>query len=80
MTLRSRTGAGWTFELLLAQLPRSHKENNVKEIREMLDDARFHIDGQINCHTPEYHALDKLERALTMLVQKVEMLRKDLND
>lgn len=44
----------------------------MKEIKEMLAEARWHIDGQVNCHTPEYHALDKLERALTMLMEHVE--------
>lgn len=42
------------------------------EIRELLDTARFHIDGQMDCHTPAYHALDHLERAVCALVDKVE--------
>jgi hypothetical protein len=52
----------------------------MKEIKELLDEARFHIDGQVNCHTPEYHALDKLERAIGLLAAKVQSLTKDLNE
>lgn len=52
----------------------------MKEIKEMLAEARHHIDGGVNCHTPEYQALDKLERAVTMLMEKVAALRKDLSE
>ena len=45
----------------------------MKEIRALLEEARFHIDGQVNCNTPEYAALDMLERALSALVAKVEI-------
>ena len=45
----------------------------MREIRELLTEARFHIDGQMNCRTPEYAALDKLERAVSALVAKVEI-------
>jgi len=30
----------------------------------ILDEARQVIDGECDCHTPEYRALDLLERAL----------------
>jgi hypothetical protein len=43
-------------------------------IKELLEEARFHIDGQVNCHTPEYAALDKLERALSLLAERVEKI------
>lgn len=43
----------------------------MKEIKELLEEARWHIDGQVNCHTPEYHVLDKLERALSLLAERV---------
>lgn len=50
----------------------------MKEIKELLADARFHIDGQMNCRTPEYAALDKLERALTLLANKVQQIMPEL--
>jgi len=51
---------------------RKERGEEMKAIKELLEEARFHIDGQVNCHTPEYAALDKLERALSLLVEKVE--------
>src|SRR5437899_817101 len=41
----------------------------MKAIKELLEEVRFHI---VNCNTLEYAALDKLERALSLLVEKVE--------
>lgn len=49
---------------------------NMEDIRDLLEEARFHIDGQVNCTTPEYHALDKLERAISALVDKVAAIDK----
>ena len=43
----------------------------MKEIIELLETARHHIDGQMDCRTPEYHALDHLHRALDLLAGKV---------
>lgn len=50
----------------------------MKEIKEILAEARWHIDGQVNCHTPEYAALDKLERALLLLVERVEEIAPEI--
>lgn len=44
----------------------------MKEILEMLDMARYHIDGQMNCKTPEYHALDYLHRAAEAIALKLQ--------
>ena len=44
----------------------------MKEILALLDEARWYIDGKMNCHTPEYQAFDKLERALALLARRVE--------
>ena len=43
----------------------------MNEIRELLQEARHHIDGGCDCRTPEYRALDLLERAVTALADKV---------
>jgi len=43
-----------------------------KEIRELLEEARYHIDGGVNCHSHEYHALDKLERAVGLIASRME--------
>lgn len=44
----------------------------MKEIINLLETARFHIDGQMNCNTPEYHALDHLHRAVDLLAGKIQ--------
>jgi ribosome-associated translation inhibitor RaiA len=41
-------------------------------VNEILDEARQVIDGECDCHTPEYRALDLLERALRKLDDKFE--------
>ncbi len=45
-----------------------------QSVKEILMDAREIIDGEMNCHTPEYRALDKLERALDQLCGEVSEL------
>ena len=44
----------------------------MKKIKELLSEARNHIDSEVNCDTAEYRALDKLEQALRLLARKVE--------
>ena len=46
----------------------------MNEIKELLSEARHFIDGHMNCHTPEYTALDRLERAVSLLAEKVQEL------
>ncbi|MDD5722671.1 MAG: hypothetical protein PHY29_02900 [Syntrophales bacterium] len=41
-------------------------------IMALLDTAREAIDGKMNCNTPEYEALDNLERAMRLFVDKLE--------
>lgn len=43
----------------------------MKVIVSFLEEARYHIDGGVNCHTHEYEALDKLERAMSALANIV---------
>lgn len=42
-----------------------------KEIADLLAAARHVIDGRVDSRTPEYAALDNLERALSLLVDMV---------
>lgn len=42
-----------------------------REIYSYLKEAREAIDGRMNCHTPEYEALDNLERAIEKLFEVV---------
>ena len=44
----------------------------MKAINEYLDAARYHIDGGVDCRTPEYHALDHMERAVRLLAAKLD--------
>jgi hypothetical protein len=53
-------------------LTHNEKGQSMKDVRSMLDEARYHIDGQVDCRTPEYQALDKLERAISLLADRVE--------
>lgn len=39
-------------------------------VRELLDEARQVIDGECNCHEPEYRALDLLWHAIEVLNDK----------
>ncbi len=45
--------------------------NEIKDIKEHLAAAREAIDGRVRCDSPEYAALDMLERALDLLTDKV---------
>ena len=46
----------------------------MKKIKELLSEARNHIDSEVNCDTAEYRALDKLEQALRLLVYEIEKM------
>lgn len=42
---------------------------NLTEIRAALDAARHAIDSEMNCHTAEYRALDRLHYAVELIYQ-----------
>lgn len=44
----------------------------MEEIKKLLSEAHKYIDEEMNCYTAEYRALDKLEKALSLLARKVE--------
>ena len=46
----------------------------MKEIKKLLSEAHKYIDGEMNCETAEYRALDKLEQALRLLVYEIEKM------
>ncbi len=46
----------------------------MEAVDELLDQARAVIDGDVNCHTPEYRALDLLYRAVAILLRRHEGL------
>ena len=50
----------------------------MKEIRELLNEARWYIDGKMDCRTAEYHALDQLERAVSRLAERVEEIAPEI--
>ena len=51
----------------------------MKEIKELLSAAREAIDGSVSVDVPGvYSALDHLERAISILVQKVQDMDKEL--
>lgn len=50
-----------------------------KEIREILGEVREHINSEMNCLTPEYWALYKLERVISLLAQEVFSLDSGLH-
>lgn len=52
--------------------------NREREVRDLLNAARDVIDGKVDCRTPEYAALDGLERALSALLAGVTELRNQL--
>ncbi len=43
------------------------------EVEELLNAARQHIDGEVDSRTPEYRALDQLERAMTALINALRI-------
>lgn len=45
------------------------KNVQLREAEVRLEAAREAIDGKMNCHTPEYEALDNLWRAVEALAQ-----------
>lgn len=48
-------------------------------VAELLDSAREIIDGECNCGTPEYRALDVLCQAIERLSQEVEIVTERLD-
>ena len=49
------------------------------EISTLLKDVRAIIDGEMDCHTPEYRALDMLERAIALIADRVSAPLPELN-
>lgn len=50
----------------------------MKEINELLDEARQIIDGEMDCRTPEFRAADRLERALSRLADRVQEIAPEI--
>lgn len=50
----------------------------MKEVRELLHQARYAIDGGVRFDSPEYAALDALERALALLVERVQEIAPEI--
>jgi len=49
----------------------------IKQLKQLLDGARNAIDGSVSVDVPGvYSALDHLERAMSLIVQKVQELDK----
>lgn len=46
----------------------------MESVNELMDQARAVIDGEMNCHTPEYRAVDLLHRAVELLARRHEGL------
>jgi hypothetical protein len=46
----------------------------MESVDPLLDEARHVIDGEMNCHTPEYRAVDLLHRAVTLLLRRHDAL------
>ena len=44
----------------------------MKDIEALLELARHHIGGGVNCTTHEYHALDNLERAVSLMLARMQ--------
>jgi len=45
---------------------------SIADIEQILDEADEVIDGEMNCHTPEYRAIDHLRTAMRNLLRVVE--------
>jgi hypothetical protein len=48
-------------------------------IYDLLKEARYVIDVEVNCHTPEYHALNLLERAVSLIDTELADIRAIIN-
>lgn len=46
----------------------------MESVNRLLDEARAVIDGQMDCDTPEYRAVDLLHRAVTLLLGRHDAL------
>lgn len=52
--------------------------NDMSEVRDLLKAARHAIDGGVDSRTPEYQALDDLERAVSLLTAIVANIKEPL--